>query len=152
MELEPKPPPGPKSEFRTDLDTRLVCEFEDTHRLLADFVYYSELLGEEITVPKDFVTDYASVPRVVGAYLLVGGKGKRAAVIHDWLYTSGKYSREMCDRVFKEALTAAGYGAITIGLMYMGVRVGGGSHFTAPNIKQEPHVEAAIAAAQPEAP
>lgn len=132
------------SEFRTVLDTHLVCEFDGTDALDAPLVYWSDLLQVEIVVPAGFVTDYASVPRVVGAYLLVGGKGKRASVVHDWLYSCATYAREICDQVFKEALAATGYSALTISLMYAGVRMGGAGHFTKPNVPQAPHVEAAM--------
>jgi hypothetical protein len=138
-------------EFIGELDTRLIDEFDDLHQLLAPFGFYSQILGAEITVPKDFKTDFASVPRMVGAYLLFGGKGKRAAVIHDYLYSLGKldpqkWPRELCDRIFKEALIASGYGSVTVCAMYAGVRFGGGSHFEADNVQQEPHVEAVMGA------
>jgi hypothetical protein len=137
--------------FIGELDTRLVCEFADTHQLLAPFGFYSATLGAEIIVPEGFVTDYASVPRIVLGYLLFGGKGKRAAVIHDWLYTLGKldplkWPRELCDRIFKEALQASGYSAFTVSMMYAAVYVGGGSHFNAENVEQPADVQAEIEA------
>jgi hypothetical protein len=137
--------------FIGDLDTRLIDEFDEQHRLLAPFGFYSQILGAEIIVPAGFVTDFASVPRIVGAYLLFGGKGKRAAVIHDWLYTLGKldpitWAREKCDAIFREALIASGYSAVTVGAMYAGVRVGGGAYFDAPNLDQPAHVAAVMGA------
>lgn len=136
------------SRFLCDLDTRLVDEFRDIHQLLAPLKYESDLLGLTVTVPKDFRTDFASVPRIVGAYLLFGGKGRRAAVVHDFLYSGGiEVTREVADQVFREALIATGYSAFTVGAMYAAVRVGGGSRFTAPNVPQTPKV-----AAQMEAP
>ncbi len=153
MKLRPAELPARKSAFLTPgPDTRLEDEFADTHRLLAPFGYYSALLGQEIWVPKDFITDYASVPRLVGMYLLFGGKGKRAALIHDWLYSCAKLPRKVCDEVFKEALGVSGYSEFTIGAMYGGVRVGGGSHYTKENVPQEIHVAQAMDAASLVAP
>jgi hypothetical protein len=91
------------------------------------------------------------VPRIVGAYLLFGGKGKRAAVIHDWLYTLGKldpvkWPRDLCDRIFKEALIASGYSAFTVSMMFTAVRVGGGGRFAAENVEQPADVQAEIEA------
>jgi hypothetical protein len=147
--------------FTTDLDTRLVDEFADTHMLLAALCFYSALLGALIVAPTGFITDFASVPRIVLAYLLFGGKGKRAAVIHDWLYSGAlvwvrgelrALTREECDAVFREALQATGYNKFTVWAMFTGVRIGGAARFNAPNVPQEPHVQAAIDYARPEAP
>lgn len=130
------------------LKTDLVDEINDIHVLLDPLVYWSDVLGRKIRVPKGFKTDFASVPRVVGAYLLFGGKGKRAAVVHDFLYSGGvNVTREQADAVFREALQATGYSAFTVAAMYAGVRMGGASHFDGPNVPQEAHV-----AAQMEAP
>ena len=131
------------SRFLTTLDTRLIDEFDGINLLLAPLVYESDLLGQTVTVPKDFRTDYASVPRLPLAYLAVGGKGTRAAVVHDWLYSGGLgVTRETADAVFKEALLASGYSGFTAALMYAGVRFGGESRFTQPNVPQAPHVAA----------
>lgn len=129
------------SRFLTDLAVRLVDEFDEIWQLTQPLAYESDRLGA-IVVPQDFKTDFASVPRLPLAYLVVGGKGKRAAVVHDWLYSGGqKVDRKTADQVFAEALAASGYGGLVRGLMYAGVRLGGGSHFDAPNVPQPPHVE-----------
>lgn len=130
-----------KPHFVGELDTRLVNELEDKHRLLRRFGFYSALLQNVIWVPKGALTDFASVPRLVGAYLMFGGKGKRAAVIHDWLYVLGKvdpqrWPRELCDDIFKEALQASGYSWLTVQAMYRGVRFGGAAHYEAPALPQ----------------
>jgi hypothetical protein len=129
------------SYFVGDLDSRLVNERKDHHRLLAPFAFYSDLIGETIVVPMGFVTDFASVPRIIGAWLLYGGKGKRAAVIHDWLYSTQKLSRAVADAVFEEALKASGYAAWEVGGMYAGVRVGGWVAWNKKNVPQDRHVE-----------
>ena len=135
------------SQFLTPLRTELVDEFDDLHRLLEPLVYRSDLLAQLVVVPADFLTDFASVPRLVGAYLLFGGKGKRAAVVHDWLYSGGvRVTREQADDVFREALLATGYSAFTAGAMYRGVRWGGASRFSAPNVPQAAHVAAEMQA------
>lgn len=144
------------SRFLTPLRTELVDEIDDLHELLAPLRYYSALLLCQIIAPTGFLTDFASVPRIVCAYLMFGGKGKRAAVIHDLLYSGQKLlvngevralTREECDAVFKEALLASGYSHFTAWSMYAGVRLGGASHFKGPNVPQAPAV-----AAQMEAP
>jgi hypothetical protein len=145
------------SKFLTPLRIELVDEFDDIHELLTPLEYQSDLLGL-ITIPAGFRTDFASVPRIVGAYLMFGGKGKRAAVVHDFLYSGGlAVERDIADEVFREALHASSmvkdgkvvksYSDFTIWMMYQGVRIGGAAHFNAPNVTQPP-----VVAAQMEAP
>jgi hypothetical protein len=133
------------SAFLTPLRVEEVDEGDPPlWRLLEPLRYESDLIGGVLEVPADFLTDFASVPRWPLMHMVVAGKGNRAAVVHDFLYSSGLHPREACDQVFAEALTACGYSRLTVWLMYRGVRIGGASHFNAPNVPQEPHVEAAM--------
>jgi hypothetical protein len=104
-----------------------------------------------VVVPKDFITDFASVPRLPMFFLMAGGKGKRAAVVHDWLYTvgtahPGTITRLQADQVLLEAMLASGYARVTAGMFYAAVRAGGSSHWQGENVPQEMHVDAAIEA------
>jgi hypothetical protein len=93
-------------------------------RVLEDFVYVSDLVGV-VVIPKDFMTDFASVPRLPFVFLLTGNTAHRAALVHDYLYTTNEYSRQLSDEVFKEAIVAAGEPSWRASLMYAGVRIGG---------------------------
>lgn len=82
-------------------------------RLNSDLVFYSAKFSLLITVPKGFVTDFASVPRVPIVFTLTGDTAHRAATIHDFLYSvKGKIggsrkiilSRKECDAIFYEAM------------------------------------------------
>lgn len=77
-----------------------------------------------LTVPAGFITDLASVPRLPGMFLLFGGKGRNAAVLHDYLYNERSSSREYADAVFFKAM-AHDEGMFTRVAMWLGVRVGG---------------------------
>lgn len=94
--------------FLSEFDSRYVGQREGrpAFRLLAPLVYYSAQLAREVVVPGGFITDLASVPRWIGAYLIAGGKAVRSAVVHDWLYASGEVDREQADAVFREAMDA----------------------------------------------
>ena len=73
--------------------------------LLRDLAYDSAVAQARIVVPAEFVTDFASVPRLPFAYWFTGNTGHGAAVIHDWLYqhpASG--DRRLADAVLREAL------------------------------------------------
>jgi len=124
--------------FLSELDTRLYDEHSGLHKLLAPLIFYSAELNKLIIVPTGFITDFASVPRIVGAYLLFGSKGPKAAVVHDWLYSGGieGLARAAADRVFLEALKASGYSNTTSYPMYWAVRIGGGFAWTEPNLSQ----------------
>lgn len=107
-----------------------------TWLLIDPLVYESDKAGIIITVPKGFVTDLASVPRLPFAYLLTGGIGHAAAVVHDALYTTHQVTREMADDVFYEALLLLGIPKPQAWLMWAGVRVGGGGSWEAPGPDQ----------------
>ncbi len=88
--------------------------------LIEPFVYESDTIGL-IVVPKGFVTDFASVPRLPFIYLFFGGIGDEEAVIHDWLYTAphrahgscgSEVTRAVADRVFRGARYSAEYRAM----------------------------------------
>jgi hypothetical protein len=107
-----------------------------TWKLLGPLVYQSDFAGITVTVPPGFVTDLASVPRLPFAYLLTGGMGHAAAVIHDALYTGHQVERVTADEVFHEALLVLGISKPQAWLMWAGVRVGGGGSWTAPGASQ----------------
>lgn len=115
-----------------------------TWQLLTPLVYRSDVAGRSFVVPQGFITDLASVPRLPFAYLLVGGIGHAAAVVHDWTYTSHEVSRDVADAVFREALRVLGISAFQAWLMYLGVRLGGASSWDAAGAEQPHHVEVEI--------
>ena len=75
-----------------------------------------------ITAPRGFVTDFASIPRPFWFLLPPTGDYGKAAVVHDWLYFAGTYSRRDADLVFLEAMKALGVNWLVRGVMYEAVR------------------------------
>jgi Protein of unknown function (DUF1353) len=120
--------------------------------VLADDYHYAwEVEGKRwrVLVRHGFITDIASVPRF--AWTLTGikpdGLQRAAAVIHDllyqwrglpqmpagviqmldegtqdWLDSGRRWSREECDRLFRQILTEAGESPWRINLMFWAVR------------------------------
>ena len=84
--------------------------------LTADLVYETKA-GKEITVPRGFVTDFAT-------WLKPTGKYSMAAVVHDFLY-SIKAGRSYADSIFKEMMMRGGCSRFRINMMYYGVRAFG---------------------------
>jgi len=103
---------------------------------------YQTVAGDTITVPKGFVTDLASIPRLVSGVLPPDGPWTEAAVVHDCLYfTRGglqlwygrrcisraqPYSRAEADDILREAMADIGVGLVQRNIIWTGVRVGGG--------------------------
>jgi len=87
--------------------------------------------GELLTIPKGFITDFASVPRFFWRICPPWGRSWRAATIHDFLYSIG-YPRERADLYFKDAMMLDGVPWWRREMMFRAVRVFGGDHWTAP--------------------
>jgi len=82
--------------------------------------------GWTYTVPKGFVTDFASIPRIFWMVFPPIGKYARAAVIHDYLYRLKGCSRFTADAVFREAMYQLCVPVWKRILIYYAVRIFGG--------------------------
>jgi hypothetical protein len=114
--------------FHTKLRVERVAEDE---WVLTDLLAFSSaILDRMIIVPAGFVTDFASVPRLPLAYLLFGNVAQEAAVVHDFLYSTGACPRKLADDVFAEASKACGVAAWRRLPMFLGVRLFGGRRYS----------------------
>lgn len=88
-------------------------------------LYYRTAIGL-ITVPADFHSDGASMPRLF--WRLIGHPFQmqylREAILHDWLYRNQPCSRALADRIFYELL-AGKVKPWRRRLIYLGLRLGG---------------------------
>lgn len=83
-----------------------------------------------IVVPEGFHTDFDSVPRLPFAYWLAKNASVTGAVVHDWLYASGRIgdrpiSRLEADRIFRDVMEEEGVSWWRRAMIYRGVRLGG---------------------------
>ncbi len=78
-----------------------------------------------IKVPKEFITDFASVPRFLWGWIPYWGKWGKASVIHDYLYHTHQVERSIADAIFYEAMLVEGTNSKVARLMYYAVRLGG---------------------------
>lgn len=99
-------------------------------KLLSEFTYLDPNFGD-ITVDRDFISDFASVPRLPLLFTILGQYGHAAAVIHDWLYFTKQLDRSSSDRVFLNALRSSGIARWRAWLLYGGVRLFGNSRWKA---------------------
>ena len=87
----------------------LIVKHLDGRRweLMKEFSYHigSEESKEVILVPKGFITDFASIPRLF--WSIIGhptGRYGKSAVIHDFLYATQTTTRRRADKIFLEAM------------------------------------------------
>lgn len=120
-----------KAEFVTKLDAELLDEGGEGKWILhSPLAYRSLVLKELVIVPKGFVTDFASVPRLPVVYTLTGNTAHRPAVVHDFLYSGGwQCTRAQADAVLLEAMKVTGVPAWRRWSMYLAVRAFGGSRW-----------------------
>lgn len=85
-----------------------------------------------VVVPFGFRTDFASIPRVLWNILPPTGTYGKAAVLHDFMYQTGKWmidgvpcTRSSADSVLRAGMDDCGVGGLTRWMIYTGVRVGG---------------------------
>lgn len=118
------------SAFLTALVMTGASDLDDGRwRLLKPLEYQSDVAGRVIVVPEGFETDLASVPRLPVVYLLTGDTSSKAAVVHDYLYSTGEVSRKVADAVLKEASAVIGVSGWRRWLMWAGVRIGGSGRY-----------------------
>lgn len=81
-------------------------------------------------VPKDFVTDFASIPKFLWSLYPPHGQYTRAAIIHDYLYQDRLVARKIADQVFKEQMKIDGVNWFTRNVFYIAVRTFGGAVYS----------------------
>lgn len=86
---------------------------------------------EGVTVPAGFVTDFASVPKILWSIFPPTGWYQRAALLHDYLYVCRVLpaSRWEADCAFLRQMRLDGVGARTRWTLFLAVRLFGGRHF-----------------------
>jgi Protein of unknown function (DUF1353) len=86
-------------------ESPLTKPFNDMNFLLKEDMHYTVgNSGVTITVPKGFVTDFASIPWQFWSVLPTIGTYSRGAVVHDWLYWEQVCTRDQSDNLFMIAM------------------------------------------------
>lgn len=115
--------------FENALDVRAMDD--GVHWVVLEDFYYDtdvELPDRRIGVSAHFMTDFASIPRIV--WPIIGGpadgKYRKIAVVHDQLYrTDGLSTRAQADAVFLEGMKFSGCAWWQRTAMYLAVRLNG---------------------------
>lgn len=77
-----------------------------------------------VSVPEGFVSDLASIPRLLWSLFPPDGPYQEAAVLHDYLY-SIDVPQWLCDAVFRHVMQFTGVPIWKRILLFWGVRIGG---------------------------
>lgn len=122
------------SRYLTSLDVRLISDSTNggsgAWMLVSPLLYESDVAGRIIEVPVAFETDFASVPRMPIVFDLMGDTAHAAAVLHDYLYTTGEVSRATADAVLREAIIVSGIAQWKAWTMWAAVRTFGASRYS----------------------
>ena len=92
-----------------------------------DLAFTVRQSGQRIVVPRGFVTDFASVPRVFWTIFPKHGEYTRAAIVHDFLYWEQRCSRDQADELFDIVMEDSEVDSTTRFTIYAAVRVWGSS-------------------------
>lgn len=110
------------------LEQPIYTSVPKTNSLQLHEEYLYSQFGLSFTIPKDFIWDGASIPRIF--WLSTGSnydpKYTLPALIHDYLYKAGICSKRKADLVFLRELNRSGVDWYTRHKMYIGVVWGGG--------------------------
>lgn len=93
--------------------------------------YYTEhyKITKKITIPKGFITDFASTPRILYPIIPPIGIYNKACIIHDYLYQEKIFSRKICDSCFLQAMKVLGVPKWKRNLMFATVRLFGKKYY-----------------------
>jgi hypothetical protein len=105
-------------------------KFRRAVKLKQGLHFYSEVLGREVVVPAEFVSDGASVPQIFWNIFPPFGLYLESAIVHDWFCVEGKAGRldiksSVAHRVFREAMKAQGVAVWKRCAMWAAVRTFG---------------------------
>lgn len=109
-------------------------------KVRVDFDYYTSIPYDNvivnetknpywITIKRGFTTKFDSIPRIFGITINPYNKGAKAAIIHDYLYKTRELPRDICDKIFLEAMEVLGVSWWKRNLMYLNVRLFGRKYY-----------------------
>lgn len=116
--------------FLTKLDVEQVQDSDHpTWKLINPFTVAVD--NTSYTVPPGFITDFASIPRIVPFYDLLGNEFSKPACIHDWLYSTSSpvVTQQFADNVLFNAMIADGYSYFKAWSVWTGVHFFGSQFF-----------------------
>lgn len=108
-----------------------VTQVSGTHfKTDREFSFYSDLnergiMIDVVTVPKGFISDFATIPWPASMLIPKSGLYNQAAVLHDYLYWIQIFSRYKSDLFFLRGMEVLNVNEFKRKLMYSQVRMWG---------------------------
>lgn len=83
--------------------------------------------NQDYTIPKHFITDLASIPRIAWPIMSPShSKLIRPAIVHDWFYRQTcEFTRQQTDLIFYSMLIDEGVSPFKASVMYYSIRLFG---------------------------
>ena len=115
--------------FQSDLVLHKVEQRNQLWQVKEMCTYYSGITKESYTIPKNYFTDLATIPKVFQWLLPPDGEYAWECCLHDMLYddvSKGFMDRKDADEVFNEAMKVGKVSTWKRVLIYGAVRMFGG--------------------------
>ena len=90
--------------------------------LYEDLIYEFPHSLKKLTIPKGFTTDFASVPKSMWNIIPPYGRYKKEAVLHDYLYATALFKKNIADNLFLISMKEAGVPSWKRKTMYLAVK------------------------------
>jgi len=129
------PPPPPSAVDSPDL--YILKSGPLTAVLQRPMSYQIGKTRDSIVVPAGFVTEFASIPRVLWSELSPVAEHKLAAIVHDYLYWFQPCEREETDNLLMSAMSQEGVSDLRRGAVYTGVRMGSAEAWNANRVARD---------------
>ncbi len=99
-------------------------------RLFEPFEFWlTDNSDDVIHVPAEYVTDLASISRLLWSVFPPHGRYAKAAIIHDWMYENGLRTKRAADRIFLDGMVVLGVPHWRRLMMYCAVRLFGRGNY-----------------------
>jgi hypothetical protein len=112
-----------KAKHHAKIEVQYLPPDYRTARLLTEFEYKDS--KGAVLVPVGFLTNFASVPRMLQNLIPMRGPWSPAAVAHDHMYSEQRITRKEADRLFYKIMLAHNVGIVTARTMWAAVRAFG---------------------------
>lgn len=112
--------------------TPAVLEMLDDYRwrLVEPFEFWlTDSPDDVIHVHAGYVTDLASVPRLLWSVFPPHGRYAKAAIIHDWMYDNALRTKSEADRIFLDAMEVLKVPCWRRWVIYCSVRIFGRGNY-----------------------
>ena len=107
----------------------IVTQAEESLFMTTRDINFKLTNGNQVFIKAGYKTDLASVPRFLWSIVPPFGEYTFAAIIHDYLYENGLYSKRFADREFKHIMRNSDVILSKRFVMYISVKFFGKGNF-----------------------